>query len=126
MKVLVMLMLAAAGWSAMGEGLTPLTEIKLKDGRTILANADGMTAYTFDVDTGSTSQCYDACAATWPPIIVPPSTQVSSPLGTTSRRNGDIQLTHNGRPVYLFARDKAPGDIKGDGLQGVWHIVVLK
>lgn len=125
MKTLMTLMIALAGWNAFAN-LAPLKEHTLSDGRVIVANAQSLSVYTFDRDTGSTSQCYDACATVWPPVLVPAGTVVAAPLGLTSRRDGALQVTFDGKPVYLFHKDAAPGDIKGDGLQGVWHLIVRK
>jgi predicted lipoprotein with Yx(FWY)xxD motif len=36
-----------------------------------------------------------------------------------------MQLTFQGWPLYTFHRDKKPGDAKGDGQQGVWHVLKL-
>ena len=49
--------------------------------------------------------------------------ELGANLGVTTRKDGSQQLTHKGKPIYLFAGDGAPGDINGDGLGGVWHIV---
>jgi predicted lipoprotein with Yx(FWY)xxD motif len=29
---------------------------------------------------------------------------------------------YEGMPLYLYFEDKAQGDIKGDGVGGVWHL----
>ncbi len=29
----------------------------------------------------------------------------------------------NGYPLYTFAQDTAPGDVKGQGLKDVWHVM---
>ena len=34
----------------------------------VYANAAGMTLYMFDKDAAGASNCYDACAAMWPPF----------------------------------------------------------
>jgi predicted lipoprotein with Yx(FWY)xxD motif len=37
-----------------------------------------------------------------------------------------MQVTYNGRPLYLFEGDTAPGDISGQGLEdefGQWFLV---
>lgn len=103
---------------------SPLQSITLQDGRTILADGQGLSAYVFDVDTTSESQCYDSCATAWPPILVPEGAVLGENLGVTVRKDGSQQLTHKGRPIYLFIRDAAPGDITGDGVGGVWHLVI--
>ena len=39
-------------------------------GHAILTDDNGMTLYRYTQDQGSTSVCYDACAAAWPPVLV--------------------------------------------------------
>jgi predicted lipoprotein with Yx(FWY)xxD motif len=92
----------------------------------ILVDADGFTLYVFTADTDGASTCYDACADTWPPVSG--DTAIGSDLdasifGTTTRDDGSDQLTVNGMPLYLFAPDTAPGDVNGQGLNGVWFVV---
>jgi predicted lipoprotein with Yx(FWY)xxD motif len=95
----------------------------------IAVTSAGLTVYTWDRDTSSTSGCTGGCAGTWPPVLVPdgatptaegvPGTLASSPRPD----GGDNQLTLDGKPLYLYAADAAPGDAKGDGVGGVWHVV---
>src|ERR1700757_5012768 len=35
---------------------------------TVLADSEGDTVYWFAADHGTTSACYGACAAVWPPV----------------------------------------------------------
>jgi hypothetical protein len=37
--------------------------------------------------------------------------------------DGDPQITINGRPVYTYAGDDGPGDLSGQGVGGIWHVV---
>jgi len=37
--------------------------------------------------------------------------------------DGKKQVTVNGMPVYLWEKDKAPGDITGQGVGNVWYLV---
>ncbi len=89
----------------------------------------GTTVYTTSKDTGSTSNCYDACALNWPPYLVSAKDQiklgsdVTGKSGTTARTDGTLQLTYNDIPLYFFAKDLASGDIKGNGVGGVWSVV---
>ena len=32
-----------------------------------------------------------------------------------------MQATYKGHPLYTYAGDIAPGQVKGNGLGGVWH-----
>lgn len=106
------------------ESLKPLKEITIADGRTIVASASGITVYTFDPDLQGISTCYDGCAKTWPPVTVASADGLVAPMGVTQRKTGELQLTLLNKPVYFFKGDKLPGDINGDGLGNVWHIIV--
>jgi predicted lipoprotein with Yx(FWY)xxD motif len=103
--------------------LAPLTEIKIADGRDIVAHPSGRVVYTFDPDTTNVSNCYDACARTWPPVIMQSAAGLQAPMGVTKRKTGELQLTMEGNPLYFYIGDSAAGDIKGDGLGNVWHII---
>lgn len=93
----------------------------------IRITSSGLTLYTFDNDVNGESSCYNGCARTWPPVIISleESKNLASGLASVARRDGALQLTVNGKPVYKYAGDKALGDILGDGLGGVWHIIPL-
>ena len=39
------------------------------------------------------------------------------------RPDGTTQVTYAGFPLYRYSGDKKPGDVKGQGFQGVWHAV---
>ena len=84
----------------------------------ILDDRQGRTVYLFQKDSGTTSACTGACASAWPPVRVRGKPTVGtgatgSLLGTTSRSDGEPQVTYNGHPVYTFTGDKSPGDANG-------------
>src|SRR3954463_9433427 len=85
----------------------------------VLVGANGRTLYLFTADKGAKSVCYGQCAAYWPPLTTGKPTAGSglnaSLLGTTKRKDGKLQVTYNGHPLYFFAPDKKAGDIKGQG-----------
>jgi predicted lipoprotein with Yx(FWY)xxD motif len=96
----------------------------------VLVGANGRTLYLFNADKGAKSVCYGQCAAYWPPLIAGRPTAGSglnaSLLGTTKRKDGKLQVTYNGHPLYFFAPDKKAGDIKGQGFVhfgGAWWTV---
>jgi predicted lipoprotein with Yx(FWY)xxD motif len=98
---------------------------------TVLVDGAGKTLYTWDRDTGPASTCVGNCAATWPPLVLP--TGVSTPIAgpgvsllTVAPRPDDatkMQVNWDGKPLYYYAADTAPGDVKGDGVGGTWHVV---
>jgi predicted lipoprotein with Yx(FWY)xxD motif len=109
----------------------PVKSVDLKVSNTTLGNVltdkDGRTLYLFTKDTPGNSTCYDTCATAWPAVTVddlPVASGVdSSILGTTARKDGSMQVTVKGMPLYRFASDAAAGDVKGQGNKGVWFVV---
>jgi predicted lipoprotein with Yx(FWY)xxD motif len=95
----------------------------------ILVNSDGFTVYDFHKDKGTTSSCYGACAGVWPPVTTEGAPQVgegasSSQLGTTKRKDGSVQVTYAGHPLYTYAADKKPGEANGNDFSsygGEWY-----
>ena len=96
----------------------------------VLVAANGRTLYLFTADKGKRSTCYGQCAAYWPPLIASkPSVGAglkASMLGTTKRKDGKLQVTYGGHPLYFFAEDKKAGDVNGQGFVhfgGAWWVV---
>jgi predicted lipoprotein with Yx(FWY)xxD motif len=93
-----------------------------------LLDDKGMTLYLFTKDTPNTSTCYDKCATAWPPLLTTGAPVAgegvdASKFGTTTRTDGTVQVTYNGWPLYYYAKDKAPGDVVGQDVGGVWYVV---
>ncbi len=95
----------------------------------IVVNGKGMTAYFFDLDKANSgvSACSGSCAAYWPAItstgVKPNVSGISGAVGTIAIKGGKHQVTISGRPIYTYAPDKAPGQVKGQGVQGVWYVI---
>lgn len=95
----------------------------------ILVDAKGLTVYDFHKDKGTVSSCYGACAGVWPPVLTegePTAGEGASPskLGTTKRKDGTVQVTYGGHPLYTYAADKKPGDANGhdiDSYGAEWY-----
>ena len=47
----------------------------------------------------------------------------ASKLGTIMRPDGRIQVTYNRLALYRYSSDKKAGDVKGQGVGGVWYAV---
>lgn len=96
---------------------------------TVVVDGKGMTAYYFLKDTkgSGASACSGDCAAAWPAITTenatPTVTGVTGEVGTITGTDGKLQVTIDGRPIYTFAQDKAPGDVNGQGLNSVWYVI---
>lgn len=104
------------------EDYGPLTEQKTAAGE-VLADANGMTVYTYDKDAGGKSNCTGECAEYWPPVTAPADAQPTGDLTVIQRADGTRQWVDEGKPLYTYSVDKKPGDMKGDGFKGVWHVV---
>ena len=44
-------------------------------------------------------------------------------LGTTRRKDHRLQLVYHGHPLYRVVTDTRPGQITGQGYDGVWFVV---
>src|SRR6185503_2750172 len=69
---------------------------KLPDGTLMLTDARGMTLYTYLKDTPQQSNCNDACAAQWPPVVAtgaPPSDVWT----VVTRTDGSKQWAYRGK-----------------------------
>jgi predicted lipoprotein with Yx(FWY)xxD motif len=95
----------------------------------IVVTGRKMTAYYFTKDTPGSGQsaCAGDCLTAWPPITTtaptPSISGVTGKVGTITLADGSRQVTVNGRPVYLFAKDTKPGDLLGQGVGSVWYVL---
>jgi len=91
----------------------------------------GRALYMFTADPKGSSGCYDACAQAWPPVLTQGQPSAGqgvdkSKLGTIQRKDGAMQVTYNGMPLYLFVKDQSAGSTAGQeihGFGGEWYLV---
>jgi predicted lipoprotein with Yx(FWY)xxD motif len=89
----------------------------------ILVDEHKMTLYTFDKDEMNKSNCYDKCATNWPPLMAAADAMADGDWTVVERTDGTKQWAYNGKPLYLWVQDKAPGDMTGEGKgDGTWHV----
>ncbi|MBB3412110.1 putative lipoprotein with Yx(FWY)xxD motif [Rhizobium sp. BK316] len=88
----------------------------------LLADDSGRSLYTFDKDQPGKSECTLLCALAWPPFEAPAGAKASGPWSIVTRPTGVTQWAYNGSPLYTYHFDSNPGDIHGDGAEGVWHL----
>jgi predicted lipoprotein with Yx(FWY)xxD motif len=118
----------AAVQAAVPVALAPVQALKIQGiEKSIAVLPSGLALYTFDPDQGAEKPaCNGTCAEKWPPILVEAAEIVGDErLGTIQRTSGLTQLTIGGKPVYTFFLDRKAGDVKGDGLGNVWHLIEL-
>ncbi len=95
---------------ALGASAARLSVRSSEYGRTLFG-PNGKVVYVFGADRGAVSRCYGACAAAWPPVLTTGKPLAgagvkASLLGMTKRKNGTMQVTYNGRPLYYYEGDK--------------------
>jgi predicted lipoprotein with Yx(FWY)xxD motif len=86
-----------------------------------IVDSKGFTLYDFHKDKGGKSACYGACAKVWPPLLSEGKPQagegaMAAKLGTTKRKDGTLQVTYAGWPLYTYEADKKPGDANGNDI----------
>ena len=84
----------------------------------VLTTPEGMTLYTFDKDKKGVSNCKGDCAKMWPPL----KAEKDASLTLVKRSDGSTQWADEGQPLYTYAKDEKPGDVKGDNVGKVWHV----
>jgi predicted lipoprotein with Yx(FWY)xxD motif len=123
---------ASAPASSAGSTALVTTASNAKLGGTILVDAHGMTLYSLSAERAGKFICTgSACLQVWHPLTAAsgsaPSSNVGS-LATVRRADGSEQVTYKGMPLYTFALDRAPGDVRGQGIKdvGTWKAVTAQ
>jgi len=91
---------------------------------TVLTDARGMTLYRFDMDKEpGKSACVGDCAKAWPPLLAGPDAKPIQGWSLVVRDDGARQWAHDGKPLYRYALDSAPGDENGNrAVFNLWHV----
>jgi predicted lipoprotein with Yx(FWY)xxD motif len=111
---------AASGSGAAATGEAAKLSVRSTEFGKALFGPSGKVLYAFGADKGSTSRCYGVCAAAWPPLLTKGAPLAGSGietklLGTTTRRDGALQVTYAGHPLYYFVESTTPGNVSGQG-----------
>jgi predicted lipoprotein with Yx(FWY)xxD motif len=121
---------SAAPAASAADGALRLSATNVANLGSVVTDTNGMTLYRFDKDVAKppASNCEASCATAWPPVLAGPGpvqlTGIDQSLvGTVTRKDGSRQITVAGWPVYRFAKDSAPGEAKGQGVNGTWFAV---
>jgi predicted lipoprotein with Yx(FWY)xxD motif len=110
----------------------PGTTIELGDSQfgPMLFDSNDQAIYLFDKETSDKADCYGDCATAWPPVLTKGEPVAGKGLkqrllGTTERKDGKVQVTYNGHPLYFYVNE-GPGEVKcHDVVQfgGTWLVV---
>jgi predicted lipoprotein with Yx(FWY)xxD motif len=101
---------------------------------TVLVSRSGKTLYSPQQEANGKIMCTGGCLSFWFPVRVVAGTALHAPSGVTGvlgmihRPGGLTQLTYNGKPLYTFRLDQAPGQAHGNnftdrfgGTTFTWH-----
>jgi len=99
----------------------------------VLADRSGKTLYSPQQEADGKIMCTGDCLSFWFPVRVAAGAVLRAPGGVsgalgTIHRPGLTQLTYNGKPLYTFRLDQAPGQAHGNdftdhfgGTAFTWH-----
>lgn len=96
----------------------------------MLFGPNRQAVYVFQRDRRNRSRCYGECARAWPPVYTEGKPRArratrKSLLGTTTRRDGRLQVTYAGKPLYYYAHE-GPGGVECHNVNlngGFWWVV---
>jgi predicted lipoprotein with Yx(FWY)xxD motif len=102
---------AVAGSSRAAAGAAARVSVRSTEYGKALFGPSGKVLYVFGADRRSKSNCYGVCAAAWPPLLTSAAPLAAAGvdaklLGMTKRKDGRLQVTYNGHPLYYYSADK--------------------
>jgi predicted lipoprotein with Yx(FWY)xxD motif len=108
------------------------TTITLGDSEygSMLFGSDDQAIYIFENDSRGKTVCSGECAEAWPPVFTEGKPRAGrgvrdSLLGTVKRRDGRLQVTYAGQPLYFYAHE-GPGEVRCHNVNlngGFWWVV---
>jgi len=127
---------ASAAQGTAGSRATAISVRKVPGVGTVLVDRSGKTLYSPQQEADGKIACTGSCLSFWFPVraaaggdLRPPS-GVTGALGMVHRPGGVTQLTYNGKPLYTFRLDQAPGQVHGNdftdkfgGTAFTWHVL---
>ncbi len=116
-------------------GIAVVSSKKVDDLGKVLVDSEGRTLYDFQNDKHSlysafSSACYGACAENWPPLLTEGEPEAEggafpTKSSTLQRKDGTLQVTYYGHPLYTYVGDKKPGEANGNEVTafgGKWYV----
>lgn len=138
MAALLGLSMMAALFACKKDDKEPVKEVQLRTDATlgsILIDKDGRTLYFFANDAAGANSCTGGCEVLWPVFNAALTADnlgaglIFSDFTTATSASGKAQLVYKGRPLYYYAplvsganTPEAAGEIKGEGVGGIWYV----
>jgi predicted lipoprotein with Yx(FWY)xxD motif len=125
--------LVLAGTAAAATAKAPAIKYRDDQFGPILATPKKQALYYWNVEkrAGGKVRCTGACAKAWPPLVVRSRSTVPrrvagirGAFGVVGRRDGRLQVTFRGLPVYTYAHE-GPTQVLCDDVNG-WFVVRLR
>jgi len=96
----------------------------------MLFDSNERAIYIFEKDPRGDSVCYGECAEAWPPVFTEGEPRAGGGvqdalLGIVKRRDGRLQVTYAGKPLYFYAHEE-PGEVRCHNVNlngGLWWVV---
>jgi predicted lipoprotein with Yx(FWY)xxD motif len=90
----------------------------------IVVDSKGRSLYAFDLETTITdAKCRSGCDTIWPELKAPKPTAGKGLDKSLLQVGADGQVAYNGHLLYRYAADTKAGDMGGQGIGNVWHVV---
>lgn len=90
----------------------------------MLADTKGKTLYITRADQKGKPSCEGACAKMWPPVMAPAGAKPFGEWTLATRLDGGTQWSYDGKPLYTYSVDAAPGDMYGDDMEQMWAVAL--
>lgn len=121
---------AASSSSSSSSGASEIKTAKGKLGK-YLVDGSGRSLYLFLKDKHGKSACSGACLTAWPVFGTGSKPKAgpgvdASKISVITRSDGKKQVRYGKYPLYYYAGDSKPGDIKGQGLKqfgAPWYLM---
>jgi predicted lipoprotein with Yx(FWY)xxD motif len=116
--------------AAMGKGDGTKVTVAGSEFGTMLFGPKKQAIYIFEKDPKGQTVCYGECAKAWPPVLTNGKPAAGNGadvklLGTVERRDGKLQVTYAGKPLYYYAHE-GPGEVRCHNVNlngGYWWVI---
>jgi len=92
----------------------------------LLTTEKNESVYVFDEDTAVSSNCHEACASTWQPILAPQLARAKGEWTLLERSPGVRQWVYRGKPLYTYANDTRSWSLQGSDVPGWSNVYTQK
>ena len=91
----------------------------------MLTTPKGQSIYAYNKDKPNKSNCNDACAQEWTPVLAPEFAVPQSEWSVVTRRGGEKQWAYRGQPLYTHVLDTKERSYEGSDVAG-WSNVYMQ